>query len=653
MTGMSGAASKFTAPSGQDKYFSSIDGLRAFAVLLVLAFHAGFDWMQGGFVGVDVFFVISGFLITRILMRGICEGQFSFSQFFVRRIARLMPALFVTVFVTLATAIFILPPDGLSRLGQVSIYTILSGSNLFFWLESGYFDQGSSTKPFLHTWSLGVEEQFYLFWPVFLWACYKLRGVAACVIGLLVIGLLSLVFSLLLEPDFPAAVFFLTPFRIYQFALGALVALGPKLSPGKPKSILGLLAVAVILWIAISTSGATSSVLVNGLGPALFAALFIWCSEAKTIKIIFASVVPTWIGRRSYSIYLVHWPLMVLWPLATDFDLSAGDGVILIVVSVFVGAFLHALVEKRFRLPADANPTRRGKSLAFSAFFCVLGIVVGAHYWGNDGFPGRMPKELNEIAGKMGPIFTEFNKRVNLGSCYLTKQHELSDYDRGECATPAAGMRSYMVIGDSLASGAYMAFQDAYPEVHFGLFAKPGCVVPLPGETQKNPKKKFCDEYYDLAFLVLQEGGFDGVILSSNWLKEQDDKLSEFASWADRKNLDLIIIAHRPRFRERVRDVILSSLTLSQAEQKLQQLRNQQLKIRARRTIELFGMEMKVVDFYSIQCPDDCPIVDENRQILYYDGHHLTPAGAAWVAKGLRIRYPDILSSLPASFENH
>lgn len=157
-------------------YIASIDGLRAIAVMLVVFFHAGFSWMGGGFVGVDVFFVISGFLITGNIIQQKDNQTFSYLKFYKKRAARLLPALFVVITLSLIAAFFIISPADIERFGKSSLFASLSLSNIFFYIESGYFDSSSEYKPLLHTWSLAVEEQFYIFWPALLGVLYVMGG---------------------------------------------------------------------------------------------------------------------------------------------------------------------------------------------------------------------------------------------------------------------------------------------------------------------------------------------------------------------------------------------------------------------------------------------------------------------------------------------
>jgi peptidoglycan/LPS O-acetylase OafA/YrhL len=211
------------------KYRADIDGLRAIAVLPVVLFHAGFELFGGGFVGVDVFFVISGFLITGLIRNECARGTFSFRVFYLRRARRLLPALLATLMLSLAAGYWMLPPSDMRALGQSAFAALLSLSNMLFWLQSGYFDNASHLKPLLHTWSLSVEEQFYLVWPLALVLGLRL-GSRAWLPGLIAAGVIGSLLGceIALSVD-PSAAFFFLPFRAFELGLGALLAFLPPL----------------------------------------------------------------------------------------------------------------------------------------------------------------------------------------------------------------------------------------------------------------------------------------------------------------------------------------------------------------------------------------------------------------------------------------
>lgn len=204
-------------------YRPDIDGLRALAVLAVIFSHSGFSWASGGYVGVDVFFVISGFLITRLIHRELKESRFSFSGFYMRRIRRLMPALCFTLVVSLVAGCILSHPIRLESLGWSTIWTVIPAANIHFWTVSGYFTPAADTKPLLHTWSLAVEEQFYFVWPALMVFLLTKTSQKATLLVIGVLGLISWVAAELLITNSPTLAFYWMPFRICEFAVGALL----------------------------------------------------------------------------------------------------------------------------------------------------------------------------------------------------------------------------------------------------------------------------------------------------------------------------------------------------------------------------------------------------------------------------------------------
>src|ERR1017187_810091 len=211
-----------TSPS---QYRPDIDGLRALAVLPVIAFHLSVPICSGGFVGVDVFFVISGYLITATLISDIHNSRFSIAKFYERRIRRILPALFGMLLVTSLLAGFLFCPTDLKVFGKSLICAVLSISNIYFWLQSGYFEPESTTRPLLHTWSLGVEEQFYIVFPLVLALLHKRVSKQLRTVVLLTAGV-SLLVSIISTAYAPASAFYLLPSRAWELMLGSMLSLG-------------------------------------------------------------------------------------------------------------------------------------------------------------------------------------------------------------------------------------------------------------------------------------------------------------------------------------------------------------------------------------------------------------------------------------------
>ncbi len=448
-------------------YIKSIDGLRAIAVMVVVLFHAGFSQFHGGFIGVDVFFVISGFLITLHIVEQKESGIFSFTKFYHRRIARLLPAAATVFLITLATSYFILSPADLMRVGQSVIYVSLSVSNMFFLSEAGYFDQASSLKPFLHTWSLSVEEQFYLVWPSIIVLLFWLGQRKAIIIGIAILSIASVSASLYFYENNPDATFFLTPLRVYQFGIGALIALLGLHENKSCKSYFSLISVLVLFCLVYLVSKHNHLFYVSIL-PAVLAGLFIVGSQSKVAEVLFASPAFVWVGQRSYSIYLVHWPLMVLWKINTDYEFSQLEKTVSVILSVLLGYILHTLIEKRFRFSSGMTDEHRYQIISMTLILVILNIVVGAHFWGNKGYPERIPEELRSYAVDVNVKWKERIKLLRYGDCNLqAKKFKYEDFKEGECFSISDTKPNWLILGDSYASGAYAIFVRAYPSINF------------------------------------------------------------------------------------------------------------------------------------------------------------------------------------------
>ena len=347
------------------KYRPDIDGLRAIAVLAVLFYHVRTGAVHGGFVGVDVFFVISGYLITGIIHNDVVAGRFSIRRFYDRRIRRIFPALFAVLFATtVAGAAFLLPSEFATYANSLAATTLFA-SNIYFAAHAGYFAPGALNTPLLHTWSLAVEEQFYLLFPIALALAYKyfpkrLRlTVALCCI-------LSFVVSAYGVAIDPQRTFFSSLARAWELLLGSLLALNafPQVRSAAVKEAAATLGIVAIVACAIFYSDATPFPGISALIPTAGTALIIW-SGVNTVTRVTAllSLRPVvFVGLISYSLYLWHWPMIVFTRLAIDHGLSKADKLFVICASLalantrkFRGASLHRPPPLRWRPPCSSH----------------------------------------------------------------------------------------------------------------------------------------------------------------------------------------------------------------------------------------------------------------------------------------------------------
>jgi len=354
-----------------DNYRPDIDGLRAVAVLSILLFHLNIPGFDGGFVGVDIFFVISGFLITQLIKEEIEKtGGFSFKNFYIRRIRRLFPALFATLFLTSIFATLLLSPVHLQSFGGSLASALFSISNIFFWFEADYFDVSGRVKPLLHTWSLSVEEQFYLIWPAILFfISRKNTNRFACIfliLSLFISLYLSILFSdgsvLLFEKyshkiskwieNGRSTIFFLTPFRIFEFAIGAILVWSPKRYHSN--RLLGdAIFSAGLFMIACSVHFYNDDILFPsyyGLLPCIGTGMLIFSGQRSSISKLLTNNLFVGIGLISYSLYLVHWPVIVFWNYASQTQGTIEQGLKIILIIV-LSILSYRFIELPFRYP--------------------------------------------------------------------------------------------------------------------------------------------------------------------------------------------------------------------------------------------------------------------------------------------------------------
>ncbi|WP_051677312.1 acyltransferase family protein [Bradyrhizobium sp. URHD0069] len=342
---MHGSQLKVPITGRVDRYRPDIDGLRAVAVIAVLLFHLGFSKFAGGFVGVDVFFVISGYLITRMIRADLELDRFRTMGFLARRGRRLLPAMFVVIAATSGAAFLMLSPEHLRSFAASAAASVFGVSNILFWQESDYFDLSARLKPLLHTWTLGVEWQFYLVWPALVafamsartrWSAPQMIGAAAIV---------SLASAVLAGLFWPAATFYLTPFRVFEFAIGALLLWLPPVR-GALAELAFLIGVILICCAVLFIDGKVFHNPAAMLVPTIGAALVILGGETSRTGIVLRNETSAALGRISYSVYLVHWPLIVLTEYFFFRGLTTNEALKLFFISLAFGAALHYAIER-------------------------------------------------------------------------------------------------------------------------------------------------------------------------------------------------------------------------------------------------------------------------------------------------------------------
>ncbi|MBV9760540.1 MAG: acyltransferase family protein [Acidobacteriaceae bacterium] len=374
-----------------------IDGLRALAVIPVVLYHAHLLRMPGGFVGVDIFFVISGYLITGLILGALGKGRFSIVDFYERRARRILPALFAVLAVTSVAAYLVLLPHNLRDYGRSLIATLFFFSNILFSKQAGYFDAPSEMKPLLHTWSLAVEEQFYIVYPLFLFLVARyLRKRYLLAIGAAFV--LSFALSIRQLHADPAGAFFLAPPRAWELMMGGLLALNvlPELRHILARNILGLCGLALIFYSIFAFSPETPFPGYNALFPCVGAALIIY--SGATQKSWAARLLSTkplvFVGLISYSLYLWHWVLLFFARYYLIRPLNRVQAAAFVAAAFFAATLSWRFVETPVR---NRNFASRRWIFAGAGLVSLPLAAFGGFAFVKHGFPGRYSGEARRL----------------------------------------------------------------------------------------------------------------------------------------------------------------------------------------------------------------------------------------------------------------
>lgn len=485
-------------------YRAEIDGLRAVAVLPVLLFHAGLG-CPGGYIGVDVFFVISGYLIGSLIIRESEAGEFRFARFWVRRIRRLFPALVVTLAATAVAGWFLLIPTHLEETGAALVAQPLLIANFLFWSQSGYFETASEYQPLLHTWSLAVEEQFYLFLPLLLVPLLK-RGRRPAVIATWLFIAGSFAWSLYATVRFPSAAFFLLPSRIWELDLGLALALLPRAgfrSAGQ-NEIASLAGLTAIIAPAFLYDAGTPFPGVAALAPCLGTALLIFANSGilTTSGRILASPLPRWIGNISYPLYLWHWPVLVFarywWIGSPPVPLALAS----LAISFFLAWATWRWIERPVRERRVFATTR---PLVLTSVACsIVFVAIGATFEVKNGFPG--PAGAATAAPDQDPVPGFYAMRAwdRKGGPFLAGSRE-------------PGAKRLLLWGDSHAMATLPVLDDLGREFGVTVYAacEPGN-APLFG-TRSARIALDGNDFEPAVRGLLGETNFDAVLLLARW----------------------------------------------------------------------------------------------------------------------------------------
>lgn len=629
-------------------YIPEIEGIRAISILSVVLFHFSVPGFSGGFSGVDVFFVISGFLITRIIKDKMEAGTFSFTSFYVKRARRLLPALFVIYYFCFIFSFFLLSPQHFSNFCGSLISSITYISNFFFLGESGYFDSSADVKPLLHTWSLSIEEQFYLIWPFCLYLLNKKVNKRSYIALLFIFLSISLSASIYLGRDSEnlSKIFYLTPLRFFEFLIGILLVEAKKIKINWILEVCLIAGLSLVVAPVFLFDSKTIFPSYNALIPCLGTALIIYGHNAKFAARILNNQIATFFGRISYSWYLCHWPIYVFYKYFFDRDLTNFDSFILIFLTIGPAYLLHRFVEERFRFTdkkESFNP-----SIFYLAFTTQSLIVVSitSHGWANNGWPWRVSwgKETQTIFNTKELTKTEWENYRPIDQLYISNIafHNYVWYEFLKMELPFFdhGKKNILLVGDSMAGdfanvlleAKLIDLEKSEFRSHVIRFSCRAFIdVHDYRQMYKNDAEKCKLEHRQFRGSVNLKHA-DVVILASQWDIGTISELKNTIKFLVKQNKKVIVVGKKILNAEGLTVYAKHSKNISDASLKLSGesfLINSQIA-----KIDADFLFINIADYF---CKgDDCKVANDNGYVYVYDSTHLTPKGAETIGNKLK-----------------
>ena len=607
------------------RHRKDIDGLRAIAVLSVVFFHLGFsERLGGGFVGVDVFFVISGYLITSILQAEVGLGRLNLAEFYNRRARRIFPALFLVHLFCLVASSILLFPDAARGVGLDVLRSLAFVSNLSFARASGYFDQSSKVAPLLHTWSLAVEEQFYIALPLILLVLSRVRPWVRFAI-LATLTLLSfLAAEKALGIDARGA-FYFVQYRAWELLLGSLLALGavPPVRSRALAEAMGTLGLSLILWAIFRIDESTPFPGLWALPPCVGALMLLHsATETETVVARLLSLAPlSWIGTISYSFYLWHWPLIALYN-ARYPSLTTGARIAIFAGALFASAISYRYVERPFRAKPYRRSARASLLLAGAAMTSLAMLAIG--------IPAaaarlRPPEEMAGVALKYLKYLADTGPRT----CFL--HSGFSDthlFQKDVCLKVIPGRRNVLIVGDSHAAHFVPAFKARYPSYSFLQATISGCQA-VHGGAVGSRCRSLLDDVFEQ---FLPHHHIDTIVLAGRWPRWALPQLQKTIVYLKPIVSRVVVLGPVVEYDQPFPELLAQSIISKNPGLPATHLIAEQRKNDRYFAQQLAASGAGYFSVYDATCPaDECTQWAAPGVPMQYDAHHLTLEGAELV----------------------
>lgn len=630
------------------KYRPEIDGLRALAVLPVVLFHLGFEKISGGYIGVDVFFVISGFLITSIIYREILAGEFSLAQFYKRRILRILPALIAVIITTLILSWVLLFPAQQKDVGRSAVWAMGFASNIFFWKTQDYFRANSIEDPLLHTWSLGVEEQFYVIFPIMmLIIAFFPRRPFRYLIGLAcMISIAPLIFV----DGSNSAKFYLMPTRFWEMGLGAMIAFGvPKLSL-KIRTPLVAIALLTLMLSYIFINDHNGFPGLKLAIPVISTCILIAYLPDTPIASWLSVNIMTYIGKISYSMYLWHWPMITFYyikmgTLPTGFSLLAYGGILF---------GLSALSKKWLE-----DPIRHGyrpkPAILINAFgIASIIMVIGIGLFAQSIAPSlkNIPENILNIQSysKGYAQHDDYVYQWRRGTCFVMEKHERKDpndsfggYNLGTCLTLSEERPNVIIIGDSHAGNLWRALSEKLPHTNIMQVTSTGCHPLITDISGRTKCRNLINHIYSQ---FIRNNEIDGIILAARWRDEDIFNMSETLNHLKKDIPSILVFGPTPEFTSQVPITVAHRIMRGQKPDLLTQIDVSRRELDKKLEPVVRGHEAYFSSLHKTLCDEahGCNALLENNIPTHFDLSHFTLQGARHAIDALLERDKDFIS---------
>ncbi len=611
------------------QYRPHIDGLRTIAVLPVVLYHLGSPYITGGFIGVDVFFVVSGYLITSILLDDMDKERYSIFRFYQRRILRILPALSAVLLATFVLSGFLFFPSEQAETGKSIAAAAVFGANFFFWGDSGYFAAPAETKPLLHMWSLAVEEQFYIFFPILLWFLYRSFPKRMLSV-IMVLSIISFALCIVMTFRHQPTAFYLLPTRAWELGIGAGLAIwaqGRELRQGS--GLIALIGAVLVILPMFFLSSESLFPGWNAAPPVLGTALLLWWGHQGWIGRVLSWAPMVYVGRTSYSLYLWHWPVIVFWKAYSGESLSALEMVLLGSVSFALAVVSLHVIEKPFRtakaraVPASKVVTAGGMALAG---FAGLGLLGANGHGGLRSLPDEVVRIASFVDYTDGP---DRLKQFRDGVCQIGQgDGGFEAFEPQTCAVPSTSELNMLVIGDSHAAQFWGALDQVFPDINVMQATASGCrpILETDGRDRCLQMRSWVFEEF------LPNNQVDVIVMGGRWREEEAPyvtaTLEHLQQFADKIVLIGPTVEYEGEF-----PVLLARSQFNGEDLDFDRLQTPgRDRVNGLMRSAAQEAEVEYLDLIATECPSgECVLFAPDGGPMKFDYGHLTLSGAQWV----------------------